>query len=139
MYYIISVNIGWDSNLEGTGTRSGDSCKQNNVECECKDIQGPQSCPWVAKLIRVARNLRNKDRVIKFIEERSCSRLGRTLTKVYCCDGKFPIDCKLRKLKNPNPTSPQLVGGVIPVENRKVSHKFLNELCENHSVIFPVI
>ena len=34
MYYIISVNIGWDSNLEGTGTRSGDSCKQNNVECE---------------------------------------------------------------------------------------------------------
>ena len=91
-------------------------------------------------MIRDARNLPNKDKVIKFIKDRSCSRSGQTLTKVYCCDGEFPIDCKLRKLKNPNPSSPQLVGGVIPARNRKVRQIFLNELCENgHSVIFTVI
>merc|ERR1711976_256912 len=111
------VNIGWDSDLGGTGTRSGGSCRQNNVECECKELR---SCPWVTNLIRDARNLRNKDRVIRFISDRSCSRSGQTFAKVYCCDGEFPTNCKLRKLKNPDSSSPQLVGGGgVQTGNRK--------------------
>ena len=130
MNYLIiffSVNLGWDT--EGTGTRSGGSCSQSNVQCECKPLR---SCPWVGKMIQsVARKPNNnptKQKVIKFIRQRGCGKTSGTVDKVYCCDGSkgtFPIECKLRKLKNPKrkPQPKPPAGGVLPAGLRKVRFK----------------
>ena len=89
----------------GTDTRSiGDSLlfpKNENGPCECKPFR---SCPWVAQTIsivsRLSRNHPKRQMAIRFLLDRSCNA-GRTLNKVYCCEGgTFPTDAELQYIKN---------------------------------------
>ena len=100
--FLLLVNFGWDTN--DIEDRSFGSCSQNNVRCDCKPLR---SCTWARKFIqsvtRLPQNHPNRKKVVRFIQDRSCGANVGTLDKVYCCEGRkgtFPIECKLRDIKN---------------------------------------
>ena len=81
-------------------------------------------------MARLPVNHPTRQKVVKFILDRSCGVKVGTLDKVYCCDGSkgtFPIDCKLAGIRNANvkkagtkPSPSSNAGGNVPVGDRKV-------------------
>ena len=94
----------------------------------------------IQSVARKPNNNPTKRKVIKFVRDRACGKTSGTLDKVYCCDGSrgtFPIECKLRKLKNPKP-KPQPkppAGGVLPAGLRKVRFKATPDVCYRNIVL----
>ena len=85
----------------------------------------------IKSVSRLPQNHTTKQKVIKFILDRSCAK-DRVKNKVYCCDGRkgtFPTDCKLKQIKNPRPKKrpnsrpTSNTGGNVPAGNREVRYQ----------------
>ena len=59
-----------------------------------------QVAQTISSVTRLSRNHPKRQMAIRFLLDRSCNP-GRTLNKVYCCEGgTFPTDAQLEYIKN---------------------------------------
>ena len=59
-----------------------------------------QVAKTISSVTRLSRNHPKRQMAIRFLLDRSCNA-GRTLNKVYCCEGgTFPTDAELQYIKN---------------------------------------